>query len=365
LPLIVIASLIGIITSSYAPVYHSCETWLLLIISALLMTKLLPIRHLGLILLFFNVSYFLNQQTISWNEKRINFYSNATINVIAKVIDINKNDQTSLSSLTLQIQRLKTDATRWHHVNDTIILYTRGNDYLAVGDIIYIKELKCSAIKDERQKNFLVRNQYRATSFCTSKIKRIKRPHMDFYRFIHRTKHTIRNSLKKKLPSENFNLLSSIFLGKRDTTNFHFIKKPFMTWGITHYLARSGLHLAVIFIAIATLLNCLFIPIILKTFIIFLMCTLYALFSWSSISFTRSFLLISGYQLCTLLKIPINSFHLLNIVLLSCIYFNTQLIFSLDFQLTFLLTYSLILINKYKHLNPGQSKFLRKKQPIS
>lgn len=324
-----------------------------------------PQKKVSLAILFFCISYLINQQQDLLTEKRIAFYANNTINVVAKIVDINKNDQTSLFTITLKIKRLKTKTTLWHNVDDTILLYTRNFRYFSVDDTIYAKEITCSKIRDNKQKDFLKRNQYHATAFYINKFKKIKRPQLSFRRIIHNIKNNIRNSIKKKLPFDHFNLFSSIFLGKRESENFHLIKKPFMAWGITHYLARSGLHLAIIFVVISSLLNFLFIPIALKTILIFLFCIFYAFFSWHSISFTRSLLLISGYQLCTLLKIPINSIHLLNIVLLICIHANTQLPFSLDFQLTFLLTYSLILINKYKLLSLGPSKSLHKKELIS
>lgn len=221
---------------------------------------------------------------------------------------------------------------------------------------MYIQDLECPTIKNNRIEEYLVKNKVAGTSFKSKKINILKRPICSLNRFIHKIKTAIRSQIKKKLSPNAFNFFTSIFLGKKDQEQQHLMRNPFLAWGISHYLARSGLHVAIVFFITTLFINLITITFSFKVVLVLLICLLYALLSWPSISFKRALLLIIGYQLCHLLKIPINTFHLLNLVLLLCIFSNTQLIFALDFQLTFILTYALILIGQSRNKSPASTK---------
>jgi len=309
---------------------------------------------IGLIILSFSIGISLNNQQKRHIEERIQFYNSHTINAIAHVKDINFNDQLAKYALTLQIKKLGIDHIN-KKANDMIIFYTKKT-YLLVDDTVYINGLRCPSVKNERIKEYLIKNRLAGTAFTIKKLNLIKRPHWSLTRFIHTIKNRMRLQLQKKLSTNTFHFFSSIFLGKKNTQEQHIMKRPFLSWGIVHYLARSGLHLAIIFFIATLLVNIFSITFLLKVFIVLLFCLLYALLTWPSISFKRALLLIISYQICHLLKIPIDSFHLLNIALLLCIIANTQLIFSLDFQLTFILTYTLILIGKQPAIDNRNTK---------
>ena len=263
----------------------------------------------------------------------------------------------------LKLKKIKI-GTQWQTSTDSFIIYTRKAGFLKASDTILIPQLELAKITD-KNKTLLQRTKCSALAFHPTFIKRIFRPQISIKRFFQEKKNDIKEKLKKAFKKSEYTLFSSIFLGKKENQELYKIRKLFNTWGITHYLARSGLHLALIFILLSALFNILFIPLIIKIFLIFGVCIIYAALSWSSISFTRSLLLMLSYQLCMLLKLPIDSFHLLNLVFLVCIIPHTYLIFQLDFQLTFTLTYSLILINKYHLLKCFDTKILQKKFHIS
>jgi len=287
-------------------------------------------------------------------KSRIDFYNSHKYTVIAQIKDDNFNEQLKQHVITLHIKNIYLDGYK-KKTNDVVTLYTKRN-YLRIDDIVYIKDLECAPIKNQRIEEYLIKNRSAGTAFKCKKISIQKRPPWSLNRFIHNIKTKIRSKIKQKLSSNTFQFFSSIFLGKREPEQHHLMKKPFLAWGIMHYLARSGLHLAIIFFITTILINLFSIAFSLKTIFVFLFCLIYALLSWPSISFKRALLLIICYQICHLLKISINSFHLLNLVLLSCILANTQLIFALDFQLTFILTYALILISKPRTTKTSNAK---------
>jgi hypothetical protein len=303
---------------------------------------------LGILFLLFG--YLLHQKETECFNKRINLFTQKKTSLIAYIDDINKNHQSGLFTITIKLKKFKI-GTQWFHATDSFLIYTTKASFLKAADTVIISDITLAKI-DEKNKGQLRRMKCTAIAFHPRYIKRIYRPSWSIKCFLHEQKNKIKERLRKNLAQSEYTLLSSIFLGKKEPEDLYRIRKTFNAWGITHYLARSGLHLAIIFVLLSTLLNVFLIPLTLKALFIAIICILYTSLSWQSISFTRSLLLMLSYQICTILKLPINSLHLLNIILLGCVISHTNLIFQLDFQLTFILTYSLILINKYKLLSP-------------
>ncbi len=273
-----------------------------------------------------------------------------TTDLVASIENIDVND--TLSRITVSIQKCRTKNTDWVPTADSLLIYTKGKNNFQVNDLIYVKGARCNG--PAKLNHFLRKNNYCGTAFSPQKIYLIKRPKHSLRRFIHTIKHRLYTTINKKLNPMTQSFFNSIFLGKKESKEYERLKNPFLSWGITHYLARSGLHLSSIFLIITFIGNLLLLPFLINIMLILCCCLLYASLTWPSISFNRSLLLIIGYQLCKLLKIPIDSLHLLNIVLIICIISNSYLIFALDFQLTFILTYALIYIHK-KSVIPSKS----------
>ena len=132
----------------------------------------------------------------------------------------------------------------------------------------------------------------------------------------------------------------------------------FRQWGISHYLARSGLHLT-IFTFIWLMLFRLFpFSFFFKQLFMLLLCSIYLVFSWSSISFLRAFYSFFLYTICNICKIPIHFLHILTLVTLYVAICNPIQIFFLDFQLSFALTFALALIaNLYPTKQANSNKY--------
>ena len=149
-------------------------------------------------------------------------------------------------------------------------------------------------------------------------------------------------------------LFSAIFLGKKNKTQtYDKSKDQFKIWGISHYLARSGLHL-VIFIMIWHLILCLFpIPFRWKQSILIALALIYALLSWSSVSFIRALTVFMLYKIATIFEIQMHIVHSITLACLFTLLYNPAHLFFLDFQLSFALTFALAwLANSYNALKP-------------
>lgn len=135
----------------------------------------------------------------------------------------------------------------------------------------------------------------------------------------------------------------TIFLGKPMPQNDY--KSLFNTIGITHYLARSGLHIQI-------LLNCLwllflFIGINQRKIIFFQTISLFLFYfiSYPSISFWRSIIMFVIYVIAQLSKKPITSLHSVSIVCILTLILYPFSFLNLGTQLTFLTTTVLALLN--------------------
>ncbi len=178
----------------------------------------------------------------------------------------------------------------------------------------------------------------------------IRRPHWSLERSLFYLRNHTLERLKKRLSPRTYQLFNSIFLGNKHTQKrlTEKNKEHFNTWGVSHYLARSGLHM-IIFIVIWQFLF-MMIPcnwIVKELFLILLSC-IYLCLSWTSISFNRAFLTFIFYKFLLLFRIQTQFFHLLTVICFLILFYNPLHIFFLDFQLSFGLTFALACFNQIK-----------------
>ncbi|MBP6869306.1 ComEC/Rec2 family competence protein [Candidatus Babeliales bacterium] len=134
-------------------------------------------------------------------------------------------------------------------------------------------------------------------------------------------------------------LYLSIFCGKKfksQTTTE--IKRLFQYWGISHHLARSGLHLIILIGLLLFLLS--FIPCSSskKQWFVMTLLSFYYITTYPSVAFMRAFYMYIFYTLCKQLHIPSNPLHILLITTLFILTLNPHHLFFLDFQLSFSIT---------------------------
>lgn len=176
---------------------------------------------------------------------------------------------------------------------------------------------------------------------------------------LYNLKYILLSKLKLKLSPTNFNLLATIFLGYKQAgsaRDAQLIRDQFQIWGLAHFLARAGLHMIMIALLIKLLLLTLQVPVRFSSPIIICLVLIYHQLSWPSISFLRALYMVLCYESCKLLNLQIDGLHLLNLILLSALLSNSAQIFCLDFQLSFALTYALVLAfrpNQYRNIAPN------------
>lgn len=171
------------------------------------------------------------------------------------------------------------------------------------------------------------------------------------YNIIHYLNQLKENFLKsiKSLFMINDNFFfETIFLGI--PSNNCPYRNLFLIWGISHYLARSGLHIQ---IAINILISFFlflgfsyFTSIIIQLLFLFI----FYFFTFPSISFFRAFIMFFLFVICKLLRLPTTSIHTISITIIITFLFYPFSFLQLSTQLTFFTTFILALINYIKKI---------------
>lgn len=167
-----------------------------------------------------------------------------------------------------------------------------------------------------------------------------------FGKHVKKNKSITLSNIKEKLSAQTWSLVGPLFFGMKNTheSDDFEIRTQFQSWGLSHYLARSGLHL-IIFIIILELMGSLF-PLSLLFKHMFVACCIavYAAFSFSSISFTRALCMVALYSLCSLRTVQYHALYALTLIFCCILLHNPYQLFFLDFQLSFTLTAALVLL---------------------
>ena len=173
------------------------------------------------------------------------------------------------------------------------------------------------------------------------KIKKRYSSKESFSQKLIRAKESLFLELEQKLSPEAFELFSSVFLGRKLGNCNIENRENFARWGLSHFLARSGLHIAIFTMMWFFLIFLLPLNTQAKYLILLIITLTYAAFSWGSISFFRALWLFTFLIIGRIFFQDTSLSHLLSIVFLAIILINPHQLFAIDFQLSFALTFAL------------------------
>lgn len=272
--------------------------------------------------------------------------------VIGRIIDKSFTDSSFCKHRTrLDVSKIKTDHG-WLPSSFSLYIYSRKRIYGRVQDTIECGPLTIKRATDEGFALYLQREGVCATSF-PQKIhcRLVQRSKFSFLNWLFWQRELLQIKLRKKISRKTFSLFSSLFIGNRKpvTTTLAPYKQHFKKWGILHHLARSGLHLVVFIMIWHYFLNILPLSFIYKHAIISFLILFYFLFSWSSLSFLRAFIVYALYKIGTLTHSKVHPLHTICSACLLLLIHNPFHLFFLDFQLSFLLSFFLLWIAHVDH----------------
>ncbi|MFI5333371.1 MAG: ComEC/Rec2 family competence protein [Candidatus Babeliales bacterium] len=237
-----------------------------------------------------------------------------------------------------------------------IFLYTKACPSIHVDDTLIIRNITIKQPSSPSYHQYLLKEGVLATIF-TAEIDYtcVYRPHYSYTRWLHALKNNTLQSLAYKMAAQPYHLFASLFLGNKPIPKktLELTKEHFNTWGVSHYLARSGLHMIIIGMVWHMLVSFLPLSYAVRTLLLILLSIVYGLLSWPTISFNRALISFILYKLCDFLRTPTHFLHTVTVVCLAVIIHNPLQIFFLDFQLSFGLTCALALFSHLKQKSPN------------
>jgi len=234
----------------------------------------------------------------------------------------------------------------------TIAIYTNTFDHLCVDDIIEVNAVYFSDKVKDSFKNYLIKQGIIANLFTKHfNFRLCKRPLFSCARICAQIKQNLINQVRHQLSPTTQTLMGTLFFGyKEHIAEEDHSKQMFKNWGISHYLARSGLHLVIIVIIWSFLLRLIPVSFVIKQLFILIIIIMYAILSWSSISFERALYMFLLYKSSQLLYRPMHYVHLVTVITLLVLLINPMQLFFLDFQLSFGLTFALAWFNHMQQI---------------
>jgi len=142
--------------------------------------------------------------------------------------------------------------------------------------------------------------------------------------------------------------ISALFWGNKTPSEYPNIRMHYVKWGLAHYLARSGLHISLLMGIWSTILRFVPLPQWCRALFLTGALSVYSLLSWPSISFNRAQLLWFLYLGGWILQKTATPLWGLAHIALCIVLTNPWQAGCLDFQLSFFLTFILMLYGYQK-----------------
>lgn len=229
-------------------------------------------------------------------------------------------------------------------------LYIKDKGVLDIDDTVQCSNVYIRPCTNESYAFYLMKENIVASIFlANADFVILEHPNYSCSRFLSHTRTKIIASLQQKLSSRTFVLLSSLFFGNKHSSakEQEAIKENFKAWGISHYLARSGLHVVTLVLLWTILMRFVSFPLLIKDFLLMMLMIIYWLLSWNSISFLRAFMTFLAYKTCHICLIAPHMLHIVTLITLVTLLWNPLHLFFLDFQLSFALTFALAVYNYF------------------
>jgi len=331
-------------------------------LTALILTPLF-IRHKNqkykpyhIVILFFSAGMFV----LAYQQNRQQHLQQALpqkkTTIIGRVIEKNRRADGQYDREVLRLRLApphKGDILWYKRTTPRRTWYKKKTIPLMPGDRIHIKNASLiiptnttSISANPPYADYLLKENVQASLFTRSRTFHIEhRPKISFARYRHKKRQELFEALQAKMAPKTFAYFSSIFLGNRSNREMQTAKSNFYYWGLAHYLARSGLHIALFIFLWILIFSLVPLPFLLKHGLLILLSLLYTLMSWPSISFFRALTLFFLYEIGIFCNRQVNIFYLLLLTTLTLLFFNPTQLFFLDFQLSFGLALALTAVS--------------------
>lgn len=243
--------------------------------------------------------------------------------------------------------------------NTLLAIYTKKTHRtFKPGETIICKNISCP-IPDPHFKQYLMKEGFAASAhLLSSQIKKtyLKPP---LWAYCYTVRFGVLKWAHTLFSPSTYALFSSLFLGYKwnePIEKNREIFSSFKFWGISHYLARSGLHLAILIMLWITLLSYIPLSWYKKQWILIISSLFYFMCTWTSVSFLRALLTFIFGRLFIYFNKPFPLIHIISLTAFSLLIHNPIVLFFLDFQLSFGMTFVLAWLSNLSQVRKTLAK---------
>jgi len=338
----VIASIVGALWFYIKIIYSPallCGLWLSILplaLHAYTSEKTLPKKAVSFVLTLLTVALIMQTASVEFDE--IYAVKNRTTTLSGTVCSLStehKNQKITLKNISLATPQ-KMAWTSYAYVFCPTDLALQQNDVISLRNIklkkptqelaLYLQKEHALGFFFAQDKNLIINHDTKVSPSWIDTKKEV-------------LQQLIRSSFSKKTAES----IQSIFLGKSSLLSPH-TRALFEQWGISHYLARSGLHLVMLVFLMALLLNSLSLPMLVVRILTLVVVILYHALTTPSISFLRALFMNFAFAGAFLIGTQPNTLHIFLATTLITMLLNPFVVFYADFQLSFGITCALILV---------------------
>ena len=270
------------------------------------------------------------------------------VEIIGRVQEVLK-DEPEYERHLFKIEKLK-NQDKIKRIDEKLIVSIYGDTELKLGDKAVLKVNIAEPKKNRNPRLFNYKEFLESkgiSAVASSKeynIKIFEKNNFNFFQTIQlKVKRHITYSLDESLNVKNSSLLKSIILG--DTTYLEEDSiTSFRQLGLSHILAVSGLHIGIIFAFIITILSLLKTHKRIAMIFSILIIWIYAALIGFPPSVVRASTMFSFLIIARLLHIRYDAVNILCLTGLIMLVYRTSFIFSVGFQLSFLATFTILIL---------------------
>lgn len=285
----------------------------------------------------------MNHNTLQWQNRIYQLIG--TTDIVGTVEDVShyrSKNKRKIWAYTIRLQSRMSHRT-WLQDNTIVRVFCGSTAGLVAGDCVIAHMTAIKKVPTKQQLLSMQGIKIGAYIFCkSSQLHKLCTSHTLNTRINH-IRASIVQSLSTKLSPGSAALFNVLFLGCKSLFDA-LMQELFCIWGLSHVLARSGLHLSLLSWLLAQPYRFLVIPYLAQQIITFFLLCFFMLFTPGTNSIHRSFVMTTLQFLAIIRRRIANSLHLLLFTALLMLLINPAILFALDFQLSVLLTFCIILV---------------------
>jgi competence protein ComEC len=304
-------------------------------------------------LLLLCVGFWLYADQKKERHSMLSVLCNKKLTLVATVIEKERNGYGYLLRLRVY-QAFNRNDGRFDVPSFDLFCYSRDYLNIRVSDVVSVRDIVITPPRNTASSDissyddYLVKVGVLSSIFLYAgwQVHCLYRPPRSIHRSIAEWREQVYARCTQKLSPETRPYFGLIFLGYKQHKNIDRLRIMFNLWGLAHFLARAGLHIMLFIWLLGLMFRAIPIHLSLKNICMMIICLVYDLLSWTSLPFSRALLVFLLVKSGHLISRHVDSLHLLSICAIFFLLYNPSLLFFLDFQLTFAMTFIVLLLGR-------------------